>query len=72
MMHLLFTLLALSFAAPALAVPVRIMSFNTWHAGSQVNGGPAKIVDAITTAGADVWEWKCSSAPVWVLNSSVP
>lgn len=48
-----FLLLALT-ATTAEALPIRVMSFNTWHAGSQVNDGAQKVVDAIVAADADV------------------
>jgi len=51
---LVLVLLALGSAPAAHALPLRVMSFNVWHAGSQVHDGPQKIVDAIVAADADV------------------
>lgn len=41
-------------ASAALAEPVRLLSFNTWHAGTQVSDGTQKVIDAVVASGADV------------------
>lgn len=48
------TLTLLLLAATAGAEPIRFLSFNTWHAGTQVSGGTEAVVDAVVTSGADV------------------
>ncbi|HEV7732716.1 MAG TPA: endonuclease/exonuclease/phosphatase family protein [Candidatus Binatia bacterium] len=45
---------ALLWATSATATPIRCMSFNTWHAGTQVVGGTQAVVDAVAAANADV------------------
>lgn len=49
-----------AFAATTLLAPaasadtIRLLSFNTWHGGSQVSGGEQKIIDAVVASGADI------------------
>lgn len=53
--RLLLPLLVLVWSAgSADATPVRLLSFNTWHAGTQVNGGTQAVIDAVVASGADV------------------
>jgi endonuclease/exonuclease/phosphatase family metal-dependent hydrolase len=52
--HLASIVAALALASAAHATSIRVMSFNTWHAGSRVADGEQKVIDAIVAAGADV------------------
>lgn len=53
-MRRLVLVLLLVCSPPAFATPIRVLSFNTWHAGTQVADGTQKIIDAVVASGADV------------------